>query len=71
MGNGKEAPGSKVTGEVSRREVSLGWPPTPLHLDGLTRCGYYLSMCSSLQCHKVLCESKDFFCLFDHYFFSA
>ena len=27
MGNGKEAPGSKVTGEVSRREVSLGWPP--------------------------------------------
>lgn len=27
MGSGKEAPGGKVTGEVSRREVCLGWPP--------------------------------------------
>jgi len=27
LGNGKEDPGGKVTGELSRREVSLGWPP--------------------------------------------
>lgn len=27
MRNGKEALGGKVTGEVSRREVSLSWPP--------------------------------------------
>ena len=52
------------------REVPLGWPPTPLHLDGLIRCCYYLSMCSSLQCHKVICETKIFFSP-DHYFFNA